>query len=153
MRRPPRKKNAPIITRRLLARVLFSASIIVLGTLFVYMTGIRDDAMSRREQTMTFTCFVFLDLVSAIQNRGLGCAIFQNRMLITTVSISFLTQLALVYVSFMQKIFQTEGLSMHDLGIILGLAVCSMGLHEGRRWYERRIDAEETYTAVMEELA
>ncbi|KAF8911582.1 Ca-transporting ATPase [Gymnopilus junonius] len=153
MRRPPRKKNAPIITKRLLTRVLFSASIIVLGTLFVYVTGIRDEDMSRREQTMTFTCFVVLDLVSAIQNRGLGCTILQNRMLITTVSISFITQLALVYVPFMQKIFQTEGLSIHDLGIILGLAVCSLGLHEGRRWYERRIDADETYTAVMEELA
>jgi len=52
MRRPPRKKNAPIITRRLLYRVLFSASVIVLGTLFVYRFALDDDGMSRREQTM-----------------------------------------------------------------------------------------------------
>ncbi|KAH9485618.1 Calcium-transporting ATPase 1 [Psilocybe cubensis] len=153
MRRPPRKKNAPIITKRLLCRVLFSASIIVVGTLFVYVFALKDEDMSRREQTMTFTAFVFLDLVSAIQNRGLGCALFQNKMLITTVSISFLTQLALVYVGFMQKIFQTDALGMHDLGIILGLAGVSLVLHEGRRWYERRIDADDTYATVMEELA
>ncbi|KDR75583.1 hypothetical protein GALMADRAFT_248070 [Galerina marginata CBS 339.88] len=153
MRRPPRSKNAPIITKRLLCRVLFSATIIVLGTLFIYVFALQDEAMSKREQTMTFTCFVVLDLVSAIQNRGLGCALFQNRMLITTVSISFLTQLALVYVGFMQKIFQTAALSSRELGIILGLAACSMGLHECRRWYERRIDGEETYASVMEELA
>ncbi|PPQ78974.1 hypothetical protein CVT25_002258, partial [Psilocybe cyanescens] len=143
MRRPPRKKNAPIITKRLLCRVLFSASIIVVGTLFVYVFALKDEDMSRREQTMTFTAFVFLDLISAIQNRGLGCALFQNKMLITTVSISFLTQLALVYVGFMQKIFQTDALSMHDLGIILGLAGVSLVLHEGRRWYERKIDADD----------
>ncbi|KAF4620920.1 hypothetical protein D9613_000938 [Agrocybe pediades] len=153
MRRPPRKKNAPIITKRLLLRVLFSASIIVFGTLFVYMFALNDRSMSRREQTMTFTCFVFLDLVSAIQNRGLGCSLFQNKMLIGTVSVSFLTQLALVYVGFMQKIFQTAALSLHDLGMILGLAAVSMTLHEGRRWYERRIDADDTYATVMEELA
>lgn len=52
MRRPPRKKNAPIITQKLLWRVLFSASIIVIGTLFVYVFALEDRDMSKREQTM-----------------------------------------------------------------------------------------------------
>lgn len=57
MRRPPRKKDAPIITKRLLLRVMFSASMIVLGTLFVYVFGLSDDEMSRREQTLvSFVC-------------------------------------------------------------------------------------------------
>ena len=94
-----------------------------------------------------------LDLVSAIQNRGLGCGLFQNRMLIVTVSISLLTQLSLVYVGFMQAIFQTASLGIHDLGIIVGLAATSMGLHEMRRWYERKRDADETYASVMDDLA
>ncbi|KAF9463547.1 Ca-transporting ATPase [Collybia nuda] len=153
MRRPPRKKDAPIITRRLLYRVLFSASMIVIGTLFVYMFALEDDNMSRREQTMTFTCFVFLDLVSAVQNRGLGCGLFQNKMLVGTVSVSAITQLALVYVPFMQKVFQTAALSMTDLGIILALAGTSATLHEGRRTYERKLNAEESFTSVMEEMA
>ncbi|KAF5326538.1 hypothetical protein D9611_000185 [Ephemerocybe angulata] len=154
MRRPPRKKNAPIITKRLLLRVLFSATIIVIGTLFVYVYALSDDShMSRREQTMTFTCFVFLDLVSAIQNRGLGCALFQNKMLIGTVSVSFLVQLSLVYVPFMQAIFHTAAVSFRDLSVLLGLGATSAVLHECRRYYERRINADETYAQVMEELA
>ncbi len=52
MRRPPRRKDAPIISKQLVYRVLFSASIIVVGTLFVYMYALADDRMSRREQTM-----------------------------------------------------------------------------------------------------
>ncbi|KAH0588507.1 hypothetical protein H2248_004338 [Termitomyces sp. 'cryptogamus'] len=153
MRRPPRKKNAPIITKRLLLRVLFSASIIVIGTLFVYVFALDDDHMSRREQTMTFTCFVFLDLVSAVQNRALGCGLFQNKMLVGTVCVSALTQLALVYVPFMQRIFQTAALSPTDLSVILSLAALSLVLHEGRRSYERKLNAEQVYTAVMEEMA
>ncbi|KAG6853669.1 hypothetical protein C0991_002467 [Blastosporella zonata] len=153
MKRPPRKKNAPIITKRLLFRVLFSASIIVIGTLFVYVFALEDDNMSRREQTMTFTCFVFLDLVSAVQNRGLGCGLVQNKMLVGTVSVSALTQLALVYVPFMQRIFQTAALSLSDLSVILSLAALSLVMHEGRRTYERKLNAEESYTAVMEEMA
>lgn len=53
MRKPPRKKNEPIITRRFLYRVLFSASTIVLGTLIIYYIAlVGDEQVSRREQTM-----------------------------------------------------------------------------------------------------
>ncbi|KAL0955624.1 hypothetical protein HGRIS_001857 [Hohenbuehelia grisea] len=143
MRKPPRKKDASIITRRLMYRVLFSASLIVLGTLFVYRYALDDDDMSRREQTMTFTCFVFLDLTSAIQNRGLSCALTQNRMLVTTVGISFLSQLALIYVPLLQAVFQTASLSFRDLGVLLALAGASAALHEVRRSVERSWDAKE----------
>ncbi|PIL33698.1 transporter [Ganoderma sinense ZZ0214-1] len=154
MRRPPRRKDAPIISQRLVYRVLFSASMIVVGTLFVYIYALSDDqGMSRREQTMTFTCFVFLDLVSAVQNRGLGCGLTQNRMLVTTVSTSFLVQLALIYVPFLQSIFQTEALSSSDLWTLLGLGGVSAGLHEARRKYERSLNATMTYSSSVEELA
>jgi Ca2+-transporting ATPase len=58
MRRPPRRKNAPIITKRLLYRVIFSASLIVTGTLFIYTFALEDADVSRREQTMVRTPFV-----------------------------------------------------------------------------------------------
>lgn len=153
MRKPPRKKDASIITKRLLLRVLFSASIIVFGTLFVYIFALEDDNMSRRDQTMTFTCFVFLDLVSAVQNRGLGCGLMQNRMLVTTVMVSAVTQLGLVYVPVMQRVFKTAALSFGDLSVILGLAGTSLVLHEGRRTYERKKYTEESFVSAMEELA
>lgn len=151
MRRPPRKKDAPIITKQLLYRVIFAASLIVMGTLFVYMYRLSDDEVSRRGQTMTFSCFVFLDLVSAVQNRGLGCGVFQNRMLVLTVSVSAITQLGLVYIPFMQAIFHTEALPLGDLAVILGLACVSMLLHEVRRAYERKLMAEE-YVSGMENV-
>ncbi|KAL0569574.1 High affinity Ca2+/Mn2+ P-type ATPase-like protein [Marasmius crinis-equi] len=137
MRKPPRRKDAPIITQRVLYRVLFSASMIVLGTLFIYVFALSDDRMSKREQTMTFTCFVFLDLVSAIQNRGINCGLTENRMLVTTVSISAITQLCLIYVPLMQSVFQTAALSFNDLSVLLLLAGASFTLHEMRRRWER----------------
>lgn len=57
MRKPPRKKDEPIISRRILSRVAFSASVIVVGTLFIYYFALSDDhRMSRRDQTMV--CFL-----------------------------------------------------------------------------------------------
>ena len=101
----------------------------------------------------TFTAFVFLDLVSAIQNRGLGCGLLQNKMLITTVSISFIVQLSLIYVPFMQSIFQTEALALRDFTTLLGLGLVSMGLHEARRRYERSLNASLTYVSIADEIA
>jgi Ca2+-transporting ATPase len=101
----------------------------------------------------TFSCFVFLDLVSAVQNRGLGCGLTQNRMLLITVAISFLSQLGLVYVPFMQAVFQTEALPIQDLFLLFTLAASSFALHESRRRYERALNQSATYATAMEELA
>ena len=97
----------------------------------------------------TFTIFVFLDLVSAIQNRGLTCAMFRNRMLTLAVGVSFVVQLGLIYVPPLQHIFQTEALSIRDLFMLFGLAATSMGLHEGRRWYERGLVEREILEQTM----
>jgi len=58
MRKPPRKEDEPIISRLILSRAAFSASIVVVGTLFVYYFALSDDhRMSRRDQTMVCALF------------------------------------------------------------------------------------------------
>lgn len=52
MKRPPRPKSAPILTRRLMSRVGFSASIIILGVLFVLARELGDGTDLARDQTM-----------------------------------------------------------------------------------------------------
>lgn len=52
MRRPPRRKDEPVLSRRLLIRVGFSAGMMVLGTLWVYVNELSDGSMSKRDQTM-----------------------------------------------------------------------------------------------------
>jgi Ca2+-transporting ATPase len=59
-------------------------------------------------------------------------------MLLVTVSVSFMVQLTLIYVPFMQSIFQTEALRARDISTLLTLAGISLGLHELRRGYERK---------------
>jgi len=159
MRRPPRDKDAPVITRRMLGRILFSAAIIVGGSLSVYVTQLADGLVDRRDQSMvrcdparalteqTFSAFVILDLVSALQNRGLGCGLTANSMLCATVGVSFLVQLSLLYVGPLQRVFQTEALSTHDLGLVLGLGLASFVLHELRRRYERATLDDERFAA------
>ncbi|TIB03125.1 hypothetical protein E3P96_01968 [Wallemia ichthyophaga] len=136
MKRPPRPKNASVITNRLLTRVLFSASIIITGVLFIYAYEI-GDGFSTRDQTMTFTAFVVLDLASALQNRGVTCGFGDNKMLLITVAVSFLAQMCFVYIPTLQAVFQTEALALRDMGVLSSLVLFSIGLHEIRRRWER----------------
>ena len=151
MRLPPRPKDAPVLTTRLWYRVLFSTTIMVVFTFGLFIFERPTAGADMRTSTMTFTCFVFLDLVSALQNRGLGCGLAANKMLLSTVSVSFVVQLALVYVPFLQSIFQTAALDLGDLAMLLVLGAISATLHEGRRRYERSLNADLTYSHVAEE--
>jgi len=78
---------------------------------------------------------------------------FRNRMLFVTISISFICQLGLIYVPPLQHIFQTEALSARDLFMLLGLAATSMGLHEGRRWWERKLNEKEIFEQTVGQMA
>jgi Ca2+-transporting ATPase len=63
-------------------------------------------------------------------------------MLLTTVSISFFVQLGLIYLPFMQPVFQTEALGFTDLFKLLVLGIAALAMHEGRRRYERQKERE-----------
>ena len=62
MKRPPRPKNAPILTTRLLYRVGFSASLIICGVLFVLARELGDGTDLHRDQTMVRTVPLSLSL-------------------------------------------------------------------------------------------
>lgn len=86
---------------------------------------------------------MLLDLVSAVQNRGLTTPLTANRMLVTTISVSALTQMALIYMPLLQGIFQTQALAFTDLLLLFLLCGLSFAAHEARRRYERRMGANE----------
>lgn len=137
MRQPPRAKDAPVLTRPLLYRAAFSTAVIVVLTYAVFLYKLAGDVDERATATITFTCFVFLDLVSVIQNRGLQIGLGENRMLLLTAGASLVAQLLLVYFPPLQHIFLTDALPLTDLGHLLGVAAVSFVLHEVRRRYEQ----------------
>ncbi|KAI4876589.1 hypothetical protein NFI96_014820 [Prochilodus magdalenae] len=70
IRKPPRNVRDSILTRNLIVKVLVSAFIIVCGTLFVFWRELRDNEITPRDTTMTFTCFVFFDMFNALSSRS-----------------------------------------------------------------------------------
>ncbi|XP_051720623.1 calcium-transporting ATPase type 2C member 1 isoform X1 [Ctenopharyngodon idella] len=131
IRKPPRNVRDSIITRSLMVKILVSSFIIVCGTLFVFWRELRDNEITPRDTTMTFTCFVFFDMFNALSSRSQTrmvheMGLFSNRMFCYAVLGSIMGQLLVIYFPPLQKVFQTESLSILDLLFLLGLtsSVC-----------------------------
>ncbi|XP_067304255.1 calcium-transporting ATPase type 2C member 1 [Pseudorasbora parva] len=131
IRKPPRNVRDSIITRSLIVKILVSSFIIVCGTLFVFWRELRDNEITPRDTTMTFTCFVFFDMFNALSSRSQTRMVHEmglcsNRMFCYAVLGSIMGQLLVIYFPPLQKVFQTESLSILDLLFLLGLtsSVC-----------------------------
>ncbi|XP_033068576.1 calcium-transporting ATPase type 2C member 1 isoform X8 [Trachypithecus francoisi] len=131
IRKPPRNWKDSILTKNLILKILVSSIIIVCGTLFVFWRELRDNVITPRDTTMTFTCFVFFDMFNALSSRSQTKSVFEiglcsNKMFCYAVLGSIMGQLLVIYFPPLQKVFQTESLSILDLLFLLGLtsSVC-----------------------------
>ncbi|KAK4156892.1 hypothetical protein C8A00DRAFT_30214 [Chaetomidium leptoderma] len=143
MNRPPRRRGDAVLTRRLVSRVLTQAFIIMAGTMLVYTHEMLDDGqVTRRDTTMTFTCFVLFDMFNALTCRSESKSVLRgevglwsNVLFNWAVAGSLMGQLAVVYFPWLQEVFQTEGLGLRDLLGLLVLCSSVFWVDEGRKWW------------------
>jgi len=161
---PPRSRNARVLTKPLIRRVLTSASLIMLGTLAIYIHEMGDadplsmvsrststpqsyssKTITRRDTTMTFTTFVLFDMFNALTCRSESKSIlfgelrmFSNKMFNYAVAGSLMGQACVIYLPFLQRVFQTEALGLWDLVLLVGIASSVFWVDEGRKLWEKR---------------
>ncbi|NMC75929.1 MAG: calcium-translocating P-type ATPase, PMCA-type [Candidatus Methanofastidiosa archaeon] len=139
MEKPPRKKNAPILTSPLYLSMFIAGIAMGLGTyiLFTNIGGSLDYA-----RTAAFTLFVTYQLVNVLNCRSFDQSIFkinffENKGLLLAISISFLLQIAVVYVPFLQGFFHTVPLALNDWLIIIPSAFTVLVVDEVRKYFIR----------------
>lgn len=153
MSRPPRRKHARVLTKPLVRRVLTSALIIMLGTLAIYIhemgdksdtanTGKRTRVVTAHDTTMTFTCFVFFDMFNALTCRSEGKSVlrgelplFGNKMFNYAVLGSLAGQACVIYLPFLQRIFQTEALGFGHLFKLICISSSVFWVDEARKHF------------------
>ncbi|GMG56047.1 unnamed protein product [Ambrosiozyma monospora] len=152
MNKPPRSRNDKILTEQVIKRVLQSASIVILGTMFVYMREM-GDSITKRDTTMTFTCFVMFDMFNALACRSYTKSVFElgmsNTMFNAAVGGSIIGQLCAIYVPFFQSIFQTEALSVYDLLYLTAITSVVWIADEVRKFVYRKKHASYGYGYSM----
>ncbi|PYI29376.1 high affinity Ca2+/Mn2+ P-type ATPase [Aspergillus indologenus CBS 114.80] len=153
MNRPPRPRSARVLTRPLIQRVLTSAMVIMLGTLaiYVYEMGDVDDVghpgkrarvVTAHDTTMTFTCFVLFDMFNALTCRSEGksvlrgeISLFSNKMFNYAVLGSLAGQACVIYLPFLQRVFQTEALNLAHLFKLVCISSSVFWVDEARKYY------------------
>lgn len=142
MNKPPRKRNDKILTQKVIKRVLQSAVMIILGTMYIFVREMQDGQVTARDTTMTFTCFVLYDMFNALSCRHYSKSAFEmglnNKMFNFAVAGSLLGQLCAIYVPFFQSVFQTEALTLGDLLRLLVLTSTVFIGDEIRKYLLRR---------------
>jgi len=118
MERQPSKGN--IIPRRNLIRIGIAGIVMSIGTLLLYYYKLTSGATTITAQTVAFTVFVMYQIFNVFNCKAKG--IIPNKTLIIAVFASFLLQLGVIYLPFLQHIFRTTSISIMDWLLILVVA-------------------------------
>ncbi len=125
MRRPPRKKNAPVLSRFLIVKTLTVSAIMAIGTiglfLWEYRTEIGKGTLEKtalsEAQTIAVTAMMFFQVFYLFNCRSLRPSImkmnfFSNHFIFIGVGIVLLAQAAFVYLPFMNRLFGSSSLNL-----------------------------------------
>jgi len=72
--------------------------------------------------------------------------LFSNKLFNFAVLGSIIGQLLVIYLPFLQRVFQTESLSLRDLVGLLLLTSCTFWVDEARKWWRRKVGKENVQT-------
>lgn len=122
MKRKPRGKKEGIFHKMLLFILISSIVMFVLGFL-IFMLYLKEFSLDKA-RTMVFTFSVVFELLFIFNCRSEKHSVFRigisgNKKLLLAVIISFILQLLVIYVPFLQSIFKTVPLSLYDWMIII----------------------------------
>jgi Ca2+-transporting ATPase len=141
MRRPPYSNRENIFGRGLGVDVLWVGLLMGAVSLgmgyYVWLTG------SPTWQTMVFTTLTLSQMGNVLAIRTerqslFKVGLFSNRAIVGAVLLTFLLQMAVVYLPFLQAIFNTTPLPLTDLAISLVLSTVVFFGVEIKKWVVRR---------------
>ncbi len=127
MKRSPFHPKESIFSRGMGKQILWIGFLMGLVSLGIgYAYWLRDP--NGPWQTMVFTTLTLAQMGNALAIRSNTDSIFEiglfsNRLMVVAVLITFILQIALIYVPFLQEFFSTEALSLMDLLIALGTSL------------------------------
>jgi len=128
MKRPPRPSSQSVVTRQMAMLMLAQGGFIALCSLaaFSFVLFIEDEGLPRA-RTAAFVVLACSQLFHALNCRSQTDSLFKigiltNIKLVLAAVVSFLLQMAVVYVPFFQVIFKTESLRVIDWIMVVALS-------------------------------
>ncbi len=135
MQRPPREPNTPLLTSRLIWRILWVSALLVTGVYTSYEYAILSGASIDQARTISVNIIVFGELFYLFNSRSLEFSqfkigFFTNSWLIGGVFLMLGLQLLFTYAPIMNQIFDTAPIGIKSWIIILAISTLLHGLVE-----------------------
>lgn len=148
MRRPPYSPRENIFGRGMARNILWIGllmGIVSLGVGWLYWR-VDPHASPAIWQTVTFTTLTLAQMGNALATRSNHDTIFQigllsNKAMLGSILLTFVLQLAVIYLPFMNRAFSTTPLSLRDLSISLVFSLIVFVMVELVKWISQRREA------------
>ncbi|MFZ5997364.1 MAG: cation-translocating P-type ATPase [Nitrospirota bacterium] len=142
MSRPPRDPKAGIIGARMMVSVLWTG-LLLAGIGIMLQAGTMNGGLHAKWQTMVFTFICVAELGTALALTSEQQSFFRMppekiKAMLGAVLVTFLLQMAVIYVPFFNSIFKTVPLTAHELLSILALSTVVFFAVEIEKWIRRR---------------
>jgi len=140
MDQPPRPPSEPIINRLMRIHISVQTVAKTATTLYAYWVGLQlFPEAPQYAETMAFATLTFAELTRAFTSRSeryplLRIGFFSNPAMIYAVASSLVLSLMIIYVPFMQPVFDTAPLGWESWRIVLPLIFVPPVAHELTKW-------------------
>lgn len=128
MKYPPRPTAEPVVTKDRAVLMLMQGAFIAFCSLLAFslVLFIEKEGLNRA-RTAAFVVLACSQLFHSFNCRSMTDSLFKlgvftNKNLVFATSISFILQMSVVYVPFLQKVFKTEALSLFDWIMVVGIS-------------------------------
>ncbi len=153
MHRPPRPTGEPIINREMQIGIAVQTVAITAAVLAAFRIGLATGSETHA-RTMAFATLSISELLRAYTSRSERYSVFaigvwSNRWMQLAVATSLLVLLAIIYVPFLDPVFETTFLTLEDWAIVLPLILLPSIAAEVNKWVLRRRAARVERAAAM----
>lgn len=142
MKRDPIHPDEGIFSRGLGVQIIWVGVLMGIVSLAVGYWGYLSGRDMTTWRTMVFTTLTLAQMGNALAIRSntdllATIGLFSNKLMVLAVALTFVLQMALIYVPFLQNIFSTTALSALDLGVSLVVSLSVFGAVELAKWLRR----------------
>jgi magnesium-transporting ATPase (P-type) len=144
MRRPPRKRDEPILSRFLVWRVVLVSLLFTAGVFVIFEYAIRQGLGEDAARTMVVNTIVVMEIFYLFNVRYMHRTSFSlvgamgTRAVLLAIGAVVAAQLAFTYAPFMQALFGTAPIALKDGLPIVGIGVLLMIIMEAEKAAMRR---------------
>ena len=144
MERPPRRPDTPILTKKLIFRILLVGLMLLISTFGLFNWMLQQGRSIESARTIAANMLVFGELFYLFNCRSLRYSmfrlgIFSNRWLLVGVALMVLAQILFTYSSTMNLLFGSAPLGSEEWVLILTGGLLIYGVVDIEKWLRRSI--------------